>query len=455
MGRTQMLIFLCLVVSCLVMRSALGQGSHCTFEGVVDLSGSPVPGTHLGVGANHLATGLRLQTDSGTNGLFSFPPLPTESHGMEAEKSGFAALTRRPVEATAGPQTSLRLKMKAAPQAQVNILDVSYSINRHEVADMYFLDQRHGWVVLEDHNTNRSYLFRTKDGGKSWTKFDAPHGLRLAYFIDPHWGWAVQRMPGEKGTNFRWFLLRSDNAGRSWTNVSSKPIAQSPEVITSLAFAENLQGWIVGYGSSFANVVYKTSDGGETVQRLSGLSKNIPNCLGVYSSHRVGTWIYGIGFVLHSTDHGGTWDEPVDFRKLGISRDAFSVSGAWFFKDGRGWLVGQGIADGVILSTDDFGRHWQMAFKSDATPIFENIWFSDKKRGCVVGYSTLLVCTEDGGLTWKSKSMLPLRKDDQSWSFNRLVILSSGRGWVMRAGGYLYQMDDDGHSWRELDLLRK
>jgi photosystem II stability/assembly factor-like uncharacterized protein len=75
------------------------------------------------------------------------------------------------------------------------------------------------------------------------------------------------------------------------------------------------------------------------------------------------------------------------------------------------------------------------------------------KYGCVVGYSTHMFCTTDEGVTWTSKDVLPVRSNGQSDFFKNLVILESGRGWVLREGGYLYRTIDSGLTWHVLDPI--
>lgn len=108
---------------------------------------------------------------------------------------------------------------------------------------------------------------------------------------------------------------------------------------------------------------------------------------------------------------------------------------------------------GVILSTNDYGRHWWLAKESKEVGGFESISFWDDKHGCVAGLSTLLTCTSDGGATWSSAEVLPPAQFRQCTGFGRLVILRSGRGWAVRYGGYLFQTEDGGKTWQALDLL--
>jgi photosystem II stability/assembly factor-like uncharacterized protein len=88
-------------------------------------------------------------------------------------------------------------------------------------------------IVLDKTNPNRMYIaisaagaFRTDDGGKTWRPINK--GLRSNYIPDPNAeiGHCVHRIamhPSRPNTLFmqkHWDVLRSDNSGDSWTEVS-------------------------------------------------------------------------------------------------------------------------------------------------------------------------------------------------------------------------------------------
>jgi photosystem II stability/assembly factor-like uncharacterized protein len=78
---------------------------------------------------------------------------------------------------------------------------------------------------------------------------------------------------------------------------------------------------------------------------------------------------------------------------------------------------------------------------------FSSVWFWDDNHGCAVGYPTFMACTQDGGAKWVTRNVLPTAKGNQSEFFSKLVLLKSGRGWLLRAGGFLYSTVDGGQTW--------
>jgi photosystem II stability/assembly factor-like uncharacterized protein len=332
--------------------------------------------------------------------------------------------------------------------------DYGYSISTHQVSDMFFLDSTYGWMIIEDHSQNQSFLLKTADGGKMWSKRQGLKGTIRLNFLSPRTGWALVESvaDGAKGKS-TFSLARTSDGGGGW--ISTGPIVEAADgVLTDVAFVNEKHGWLVGSAPYGSGLVLETSDGGKSFRKLPNLSKFMKACNGI-RAEKEGIWIYGLGSVLHSSDEGKTWQESVDLPKLGTNADAFDISSAYFWNNGKGLLAGQD-PDAIILETEDFGQHWKVALRTEEAGNFRGMWFWDVEHGCSTSfYPTLLFCTDDGGLTWKSKDVLPQASDEQAQFFTRLIMLKSGRGWARRAGGYLYQTTDGGQSWRDLDILKE
>ena len=85
-----------------------------------------------------------------------------------------------------------------------------------------FVDPAHGWVaVLTSSDTYKAhrFLFRTTDGGATWTRQPAPPGAPPLTFSSRTTGWSVvQGGPGSGGG-----LYRTTDAGRGWRRVALAP----------------------------------------------------------------------------------------------------------------------------------------------------------------------------------------------------------------------------------------
>ena len=330
-----------------------------------------------------------------------------------------------------------------------------YSISTHQVIDVFFLNSTYGWMIVEDHSRNQSFLVKTADGGKSWSERKAPNGIIRLNFLNARIGWALVESvaDGGKGKS-TFYLARTTDGGDSW--ISSGPVVEAAEgVLTDVAFIDEKHGWVVGSGPFGSGLVLETIDGGKSLHKLPDLAECTNGPRGILAGEKQGIWIYGLGSVLHSSDNGKTWKDSVDLQKLGTNAEAFDISSAYFWNNGKGLLAGQD-PDAIILGTEDFGQHWKVALRTKEAGNFEGMWFWDEKHGCSTSiYPVLLFCTDDGGLAWKSRDVLPHATGEQARFFMKLVMLKSGRGWALRAGGYLYQTTDSGQSWHDLDILKE
>ena len=83
-----------------------------------------------------------------------------------------------------------------------------------EKAEMGWFDAQTGWISVKQtssSNFSLGTLFKTSDGGSSWSRFTLPVADNI-YFSDPFTGWAV----GEP-TNGQ--IFRTQDAGVTWKNV--------------------------------------------------------------------------------------------------------------------------------------------------------------------------------------------------------------------------------------------
>lgn len=345
----------------------------------------------------------------------------------------------------------LLIAASSTARRQLQVDSYAFAINHHEVSDLFFLNSSAGWMTLADHDHGQFYLFHTVDGGKTWTQRKAPDGVFRIWFVSKSLGWAFTQVNGNHDSE-QVYLLRTENGGRAWASVSPVPVTSQSQTAysrASLAFLDGLHGWFVG--SSAQAPVFETSDGGTTIREVHDLPFK-GNVQQVYAKQGDGAWILGLGFVWNLRNLGRTWSSPVNLASLDTSAFAFNVSGIFFSKDGHGWLAGQD-PNGMILRTKDYGRNWQRVLDDQEIDNFSSIWFWDRMNGCAAGYPTFLTCTQDGGSTWSSRDVLPAAKGEQSELFSSLVILRSGRGWLLRSGGYLYKTDDGGKAWQTFDPL--
>ncbi|HKY55095.1 MAG TPA: hypothetical protein VJM08_12350, partial [Anaerolineales bacterium] len=95
-----------------------------------------------------------------------------------------------------------------------------------EKAEMGWFDSQAGWISVKQtssSNFSLGTLFRTSDGGNSWSRFMLPVADRT-YFSDPLTGWAI----GGAANNE---LFTTQDGGETWKNVSSSDIALDGQTV--------------------------------------------------------------------------------------------------------------------------------------------------------------------------------------------------------------------------------
>jgi photosystem II stability/assembly factor-like uncharacterized protein len=235
-----------------------------------------------------------------------------------------------------------------------------------------------------------------------WTALSSgtSNGLSSVYFPDDTTGYAVGR----------WKILKTSNAGESWTTVYDTLFAIY-DGLNSVYFPDANTGYAVGGRGK----IIKTADGGKnwTVQSFFGdtyytfTSVFFSNTQTGYVVGYVGGGGYSAPFgrILQTTDGGLTWSIAVIPAYL---------NHVFFTTPQTGYVTGylsmvNGEFYGIILKTNDGGATWVTEYTSvTANSKFGEIYFTDSTKGFVVSnhrvnYSDwvgTILKTIDGGKTW-------------------------------------------------------
>ncbi|MCY1271242.1 Ycf48-like protein [compost metagenome] len=150
------------------------------------------------------------------------------------------------------------------------------------------------------------------------------------------------------------------------------------------------------------------------------------------------------GVVLLSDDQGRHFRQA---RSVPLSTPLTGVS----FVDARqGWAVGHW---GAILSTTDGGESWQVQRLSteEDRPLFA-VHFFNAQQGVAVGLWSLLLITEDGGKTWTEQS-LQAPPGAKRADLNLMGLFADSRGTLYATAerGQVLHSEDYGKNWRYLD----
>ncbi len=327
--------------------------------------------------------------------------------------------------------------------------------------DIQFFNELDGWGITE------AYMVRTNDGGITWYDVTPPDveevgaGSTAATFIlDQDHAWLQK--PDFNNFPNNGLLYRTADGGLTWT-VSSTPFSGG-----DLSFIDSSNGWMladlgVGAGSN-AVAVFQTTDGGGTWTQTYTNDPNNPEAadslpLGGLKSDLVpinmqtawvGGVIYAPGTVyLYRTDDGGqSWTqvnlplpEGAENFELGIDRDQMQ-----FVSANEGFLVLRMSGDATqtaVYVTSNGGDTWTLT--PTLIPEAGETDFLSAQEAVIYNGEQFYV-TRDAARTWTTVSPDIVFGD----SFVTMDFVNPNSGWIVSAaeGKYsLYRTHDGGATW--------
>lgn len=227
---------------------------------------------------------------------------------------------------------------------------------------------------------------------------------------------------GERGV-----VLLSDDAGQSWRQAQSVPVAVT---LTAANFIDDKRGWAVGH----SGVVLATVDGGETWQRL--LDGKTAADLALQAAEAKAKQLGE--------------DNPAAARLLQSAR-LLVADGAdkpfldvHFDRGGKGFVVG---GYGVIFRTDDGGKTWRAWMEHTDNPngLHLNAIAATGDALYIAGERGLVLRSQDGGNSFPA---VPL---PYQGSFFAACALPDGGVLVAGLRGNAF-FSEDGRNWSKVEL---
>lgn len=363
----------------------------------------------------------------------------------------------RQLQETAGPQNATQAALapeKTPLPAEIN----APIVDSPSIVLIEMLDEIYGWGVTD------TQIVRTNDGAITW--YDVtPAGLAEAgygistEFIDVSHAWI--QVPDQNNYPNSGTVYRSSDGGMTWSS-NSTPFSDG-----DMAFIDSNDGWMMadlgaGAGSNAVSV-FQTIDGGVTWTRTF---TNDPNLEGAGDTLPLGglkyaitplnmqtAWISGVVYApgsvyLFRTDDGGkTWFK-ID---LVLSPEAqvgdLAVEQVRFFPPTDGLLslrIGTDMMQTVIYTSKDGGNTWELAPAKLPNAGELNIVSAQE----MVYYDRdQFYVTNDAAQSW---SIIP---PDVGFadSFSNMSFANSSTGWVIASATSshhaLYKTTDGGATW--------
>ncbi len=243
---------------------------------------------------------------------------------------------------------------------------ISFYIN-----DIFFLNNRLGWVVANEFLFSGTTILSTSTGGVDWTSSlfpDTSKFFRTIYFRDSLNGF----MGGFGGA-----IYKTTNAGVSWlaSNVDSSEFSGFP--VSRITFSSPLIGFACGGYTDVAGVIWRTSNGGFNWS-AGAYSPEPFYDFYIKDSERLicagGDFEYGVQ-ITNTSNAGLNWV----YTSLKLFGQAYSID---FRTPYEGWMsLGYSLNWAV---TYDSGNTWV------SIPVIENaeiysVDFTDSLHGWAVG----------------------------------------------------------------------
>jgi photosystem II stability/assembly factor-like uncharacterized protein len=237
-----------------------------------------------------------------------------------------------------------------------------------------FINHNFGCAGGKTNWGNSGGLFRTTDGGNSWSQTYSGSAIHSIYFTDTSNGWAVRG------------IMQSNDGGLTWVNQNNywHPIG-------SIFFLDSLNGWTVGSninGSTgfISSFISSTIDGGENWEEQWVIhSRAGPYLYDIYFTDSLTGYVVG-GFpvlskmIMKSTDGGITWDTC-------YSDGSGTLQAISFSDESNGWVVGR---QGEILHTPDAGISWEYE-ESGTNQDLSDVHFTENGLGWIAGSSGIIL----------------------------------------------------------------
>jgi photosystem II stability/assembly factor-like uncharacterized protein len=356
---------------------------------------------------------------------------------------------------SASPEAALMAQLTANPQsrslihvaAHGEVNPVAKTSDTVEIADFYFADASHGWVLDKS-----GQILETHDGGKSWTsqrllgtdyRALAGSGSRL---VAGGRGIVSSSTDGGKQwraatyttyTNVSITALYIDPDGRIWAGGSNGVVWWSNDASEWMYGGAHFQGLIDriffdGPQHGFVEGEYgimETSDGYRTCKPF--VTAKEADTVAFSKSERTGFVRFGAYVVMSML--GGTEIEGGEFSPQIHALEAFGDHKHAIVLGEHGQLFVTADGQSLQRATTPYGV--ARALYADANA--ERIW--------AAGTAGTLLVSDNGGAIWKPRTSLGAQ------DFRGITFAANGtRGWVAGDNGALVQTDNGGSSWKQV-----
>lgn len=361
--------------------------------------------------------------------------------------------------------------------------------------DIQFIDKKRGYAAgFNDIAAWGPPVYRTLDGGASWTKIRMEKSNPLSVLMAE--GFFALALVEDQAvlvgdhdlvarSNRAWDACPENEApGESCLNCDClfrQSYINPHYMLHDVFFADNNSGWAAGSKSVVPNlwgqVILHTKDGGKT---WSLQYENSPSSGDLFSYHRLNSiyfvdqqngWAVGTsatswndnqapagkwqhrGAILHTTDSGKSWKEQGSNLYDQWDLEFFAVK---FLDERNGWALAtkRFPSQNIFLAhTTDSGEHWSWVdtgvsgnIAIGSALVQGDLEIVERNNIWAAGGLGEVVHSQDGGVTWRKQNLscgyptCPIR-------CYALAFADSRHGWL--AGEKLFFTIDGGDDWNQ------
>jgi len=286
------------------------------------------------------------------------------------------------------------------------------------------------WVGTGEPNNRQSSswgdgVFKSTDGGHTWKNMglrDTHHIGRIVIHPSNSDIVYVAALGHLWGPNKERGLFRTTDGGQTWVNtrfidentgfvdVAMDP--ENPSILYAAAYQRRRRGW--GFnGGGPGSGLYKTSDGGNTWQRLeNGLPSGNVGRIGVAVCHRNPDIVYAVvehkdGGVFRSDDKGRSWEKKSDINPRPMYYSKIRIDPN---DEQKVWVLG----DAMYIS-EDGGKTFKAETYRSAHSLrrihgdHHAMWINPADSNhMIVGSDGGIYFSYDGGQTWDFINTIPI-----------------------------------------------
>ena len=220
--------------------------------------------------------------------------------------------------------------------------------------DMIFLDDSNGYVIgYKGTNSSIGIILKTTDGGKSWKSTNMPCRMSSVYFLNETKGFCMGRN-----------LYMTNDGGASWEEV----VLGYSEYYYMNFYDENI-GLLSTTLSHSGTTLLKTTDGGNSWATVDQFN-DIPHSTVAYNiqiNNNI-AYLHANSNILTTPDKGNTWQ--VIPSLLGSSIESYYfINELQIICGGQHWYELGCFPTGLLAITNDGGKNWERFFASGFTRI--------------------------------------------------------------------------------------